>query len=62
MEVLRTKQKQAIAQKAIAGGTGGSTVVRNDTNRIAAKIAQGQSVKEGDITGAQALEMLGFKN
>lgn len=62
MEVLKTKQKQAVAQKAIAGGTGGATVVRNDTNRIAAKITQGQSVKEDDMTGAQALEMLGIRN
>lgn len=61
MEVLKTKQKQAVAQKAIAGGTGGSAVVRNDTNRIAAKIAQGQSVKEDDISGDQALEMLGIR-
>lgn len=61
MEVLKTKQKQAIAQKAVAVGTGGSAVVRNDTNRIAAKISQGQSVKEDDISGDQALEMLGIK-
>lgn len=61
MEVLKTKQKQAVAQKAVAGGTGGAAVVRNDTNRIVAKIAQGQAVKEDDISGEQALEMLGFR-
>ncbi len=61
MEVLKTKQKQAVAQKAIAGGTGGSAVVRNDVNRVAAKISQGQSIKEDDISGDQALEMLGIK-
>lgn len=62
MEVLKTKQKQAVAQRAVAGGTGGATVVRNDTNRMAAKITQGGSVKEDDISGAQALEMLGIKH
>lgn len=61
MEVLKAKNKYAIAKKATANGTGGSTVQRSDTSRLASQVAAGKALKDDDISGAQALEMLGLK-
>lgn len=61
MEVLKAANKAAITKQAIAPGTGGSTVQRNDTGRLASAISQGKTVKDDDISGAQALELLGLK-
>jgi hypothetical protein len=61
MEVLKAANKAAITKQAIAPGTGGAAVHRNDTGRLASAISQGKSVKDDDISGEQALELLGLK-
>lgn len=61
MEVLQAKQRSAVAKKAVASSTGGSAIKRNDTERLSQQITSGKAVKEDDVSGGQALEMLGLK-
>lgn len=61
LAVLQAKEKAAKTKQAIAPGTGGSTVQKSDTSRLAASISQGKSIKDSDISGGQALELLGLK-
>lgn len=61
LSVLQAKEKAAKTKQAIASGTGGSTVQKSDTSRIANSISQGKTLKDGDLTGDQALELLGLK-
>jgi hypothetical protein len=61
LEVLRAKDKAARTKQAVSSSTGGTTVTRTNTARVAGAISQGKSIKESDLSGAQALEILGLK-
>lgn len=61
VELLKAKDKAARTRQSVASATGGATVTRTDTGRLANAIAQGKPVKESDLTGEQALQLLGIR-
>jgi hypothetical protein len=56
MEILQTKQKIAVANNAIAKGTGGSALRKKDVDYLASQVAQGKSIDK--ISGKDAVALL----
>jgi hypothetical protein len=56
MEILQTKQKMAVANSALAKGTGGSALRKKDVDYLASQVAQGKSIDK--ISGKDAVALL----
>jgi regulator of protease activity HflC (stomatin/prohibitin superfamily) len=56
MEILQTKQKMAVANSALAKGTGGSALRKKDVDYLASQVAQGKSIEK--ISGKDAVALL----
>jgi hypothetical protein len=56
MEILQTKQKIAVTNKAIAKGTGGAATRKKDVDYLATKVANGGTIDS--ISGKDAVALL----
>jgi len=56
MEILQTKQKLAVANGALARGTGDSTLRKKDVDYLASQVSQGKAIDK--ISGKDAVALL----